>query len=78
MLNEANLNNVDCDLHLIKLNQILYSSQIQDSSETETTQNTSIKIVTDIGLWPENMSTNIDYWTNKDIIHLQNCNEKVN
>lgn len=66
VVNEENSNYVDCDY-----------SQIQDSSETETTLNSPIEMMTDIGLWPENMSKYVDYWINKGIIHLQNCNEEL-
>lgn len=43
-------NYVDCASHLVKLNQIPFSPQFQDSSETETTQNSPIEMMTDYGL----------------------------
>lgn len=74
---EENSNCADHASNLIKLNQISYSPQFQDSSEIETTQNSPTEMITDIGLWPENMSKYVDYWINKGIIHLQNCDEEL-
>lgn len=33
--------------------------------------------MTDIGIWPKNMSKYVDYWINKGIPHLQNCDEEL-
>lgn len=77
VLNEENSNNVDSALHLVKLNQVPCSPQIQDGSETETIQNSPFEMMTDIGLWPENMSTYVDYWINKGIMCLQNIDDEL-
>lgn len=48
MLIEENSNCADHASDLVKLNRIPYSSQIQESSEIETTQNSPIEMKTDI------------------------------